>query len=283
MVAPTILVDSTAQQFGSDPQPEADIHCLHTTEGGSWPAYDGGKIAPHDTVMPLPGVGIRVRKHTPYTLYARALENNSTPGETNRRGVIQTELVGTCDPATHRKYPELYYWPESDDVVLEALAEFYRPVYERFKIPAQAPRFLAYPASYGASPVRMGHKVFDVYNGVIGHQHVPENSHGDPGAFPIDIYLAYITGVDDMSSVRIKNPFYGKKGFEKVPETWSIETAMGWMASVLLGMRASDAARDEALAQLQAGGSVIDYDKVKAASEAAIKDTLGALNDGAGA
>jgi hypothetical protein len=52
-------------------------------------------------------------------------------------------------------------------------------------IPFRALAFEAYPASYGTSNgVRLSDSQFDTYSGWLGHQHVPQNDHGDPGAFP---------------------------------------------------------------------------------------------------
>lgn len=185
----SVRIDA-AQPYTSAPQPEPDVHVLHTTEGMGWPGYEGGGTAPHDTIRAVPGVGIVVRRHIDYAHFARALANTSEPGETNRRGVIQTELVGTCDPK-RRGDPAWYYWPDADDVVLRALADYYRPTYARYGIPGRAPTFLAYPESYGPTRVRMTPQQFARFEGVCGHQHVPENDHGDPGLFPIGRYLAF--------------------------------------------------------------------------------------------
>ena len=184
----SVTIDA-AQPYTSAPQPEPDVHVLHTTEGMGWPGYEGGGTAPHDTIRAVPGVGIVVRRHFPYGHYARALANTATPGETNRRGVIQTELVGTCDPR-HRGDPAWYYWPDADDVVLRALADYYRPTYAKYGIPGRAPTFLPYPESYGPTQVRMSPAQFARFEGICGHQHVPENTHGDPGLFPVARYLA---------------------------------------------------------------------------------------------
>jgi hypothetical protein len=51
--------------------------------------------------------------------------------------------------------------------------------------------FKAYPGSYGTSNgVRMTGSQWTNFTGHCGHQHVPENLHGDPGAFPIAAILA---------------------------------------------------------------------------------------------
>ena len=59
------------------------------------------------------------------------------------------------------------------------------------------------PASYGASPARMSFAQWRRFTGICGHQHVPENAHGDPGNLPIDKILRYAgattTEEDDMT------------------------------------------------------------------------------------
>lgn len=180
----TVTIDRTAQRFSSDVQPEPDVCCIHTTEGTSWPGYSGGGAAPHATIRPLPGVGIQVREHIPFSQYAKALMNLPGGVQTNRRGVVQFELMGTCDPK-HRGQAGWYYWPDADDVVLEALANYLRPILTTYGIPFTALPFLAYPASYGnRQGQRLSYAAWNAYNGILGHQHVPENDHGDPGAFP---------------------------------------------------------------------------------------------------
>lgn len=193
----TVTIDRTSQRFGSSVQPEPDVCVEHTTEVMAWPNYQDGGQAPHATIWPLPGVGVKVREHIPWTQNAKALMNLPGGVETNRRGVIQFELVGTCDPR-HRGDPKWFFWPDADDVVLEALADYQRPILAQFGIPHAAPPFQAYSASYGprgkTNTVRMSNAQWLAFQGICGHQHVPENTHGDPGAFPIDRFLAFLNG-----------------------------------------------------------------------------------------
>lgn len=192
----TFTVDATSQRFGSASQPEPDVCVLHTTEGMSWPGYSGGGEAPNATIKPIPGKGIQVREHIDFDCYAKALMNLPGGVETNRRGVIQFELIGTCDPK-HKGDPAWYYWPDADDAVLSALADYLRPILARYDIPHVAPGFLAYPDSYGSKRgQRMSNAAWDAFNGICGHQHVPENDHGDPGAFPIAALINYLNGQD---------------------------------------------------------------------------------------
>lgn len=189
-----ISIDSKTQRYSSAFQPEADVCLLHTTEGMGWPGYNGGGFAPHDTIKPIRNKGIEVRQHISYDQFAKALANTSVPGETNRRGVLQFELMGTCDPK-YKDDPDWYYWPDADDVVLQALADYLRPALTRYKIPLQAPKFLPYPSSYGnRQGQRMSPRQFASFQGICGHQHAPENDHGDPGNFPIAKLIKMLGG-----------------------------------------------------------------------------------------
>lgn len=167
---------------------------LHTTETGSWPGYGGGQSAPHATIRPLPTVGVEVRQHVPFDLAARALRNPAGGVQTNRDRAFQFELIGTCDPSYARKYG-YYFWPEADDaVLLDLYRKVIKPVSDAHGVPVTAPEFLAYPASYGNSRVRMSGARFDAYSGWLGHEHVAENTHGDPGAFPWARLMGLIGG-----------------------------------------------------------------------------------------
>jgi peptidoglycan hydrolase-like protein with peptidoglycan-binding domain len=181
-----------SQRFTSGPQPEPDIACLHTTEGMSWPGYSGGGEAPHKTIRATGRGNLTVRRHIPLGQYAKALMNLPGGVETNRRGVVQVELVGTCDPK-HKDDPAWYYWPDADDATLKALADELRPDLTLYGIALDAPPFLPYPASYGSrSGQRFSFAKWLGYSGIVGHQHVPENDHGDPGAFPVDRLIAFL-------------------------------------------------------------------------------------------
>jgi hypothetical protein len=157
--------------------------CLHTTETSAWPTYRGWTVHPHLTVKPIPHKGIEVRQHVPLDRASFSLRNLDGGAQTNRDRVVQVELIGTCDPA---RAGELYYWHDADDVVLRALfSQVIAPLADLFGIPVRWPADRAYPASYGTrNDVRLTGPAFDAYSGWLGHEHVPENLHGDPGDFP---------------------------------------------------------------------------------------------------
>ena len=64
--------------FGGD-RMNVNVGCLHTTEGTSWPSYDGGTVAPNLTARP-PSIG-------PLT------------------GTTWTWRICSCDPARARIRP----------------------------------------------------------------------------------------------------------------------------------------------------------------------------------
>ena len=186
---------STAQNYstkypGSVMKPNVVV--IHSTEGTGWPAYNGGASAPNFTVKPdFNKKIIDVRQHFPANRSSRALVNKAGGVETNTLNAIQIELIGTCDPVAHKKWGSVrhIYMPEAPDWYIEALAELIQWIdetYPDFKLQDAAPRgWFSYPKSYGASEARMSFKEWLGAYGIVGHQHVPENAHGDPGSFPI--------------------------------------------------------------------------------------------------
>lgn len=149
---------------------------LHTTEGQNWPDYDGK--APHLTICWM-GSRFEVRQHMPLTMAARALKNASGGVETNRGGAIQVEIIGTCDYRS-KVSP---YWPGASDEMLKELGFFIRQLAAGTGVNVDSrPSFITYPQSYGnKNRQRFSGTDWKRFNGVCGHQHVPENDHGDPG------------------------------------------------------------------------------------------------------
>jgi hypothetical protein len=154
--------------------------CLHTTESSSWPEYRGWTVMPHATVLPTPGKGVTVRQHLPFSQGSFALRHTRTQ-PTNGDYVFQFELIGTSEKGG----PGLF-WADADDaVLLDLYKKVIAPLDAAYVIPFRALAFEAYPASYGTTNgVRLTDSQFDTYSGWLGHQHVPQNDHGDPGAFP---------------------------------------------------------------------------------------------------
>ena len=169
--------------------------CLHTTETRGWPSYRDGSVAPHITVMALPMERKLVaRQHTSLNVAARALRNEDGGVQTNRDSVYQFELVGTCDPAYAVKYPDAFRWFDAPEWALLHLSTMVANIAVAKGVLLQAPAFLPYPESYAnKNGQRFSLSQWDNFNGVCGHQHVPENVHGDPGSLNVPFMLGTST------------------------------------------------------------------------------------------
>jgi endonuclease/exonuclease/phosphatase family metal-dependent hydrolase len=192
--------NATIQYFvrkftGSTMSPNVAI--LHTTEGFGWPGYSGGATAPNITGLPnIAKKIIEWRQHYPANKSSRALENRSGGVQTNTLNAFQFELVGTCDPRYAKRWGskiagvDYIYWPDAPDWALAELVKVLKWLHTEwpaFPLKDAAPRgWAAYPASYGlTAKQRLSFTEWLNCYGIVGHQHVPENAHGDPGAFPI--------------------------------------------------------------------------------------------------
>lgn len=154
------------------------IFVLHSTEGSGYPGYGGGKSAPHFTVHCRARTS---RQHAPLSSAARALKT-SILGQTNRGGAIQFEIIGTCDPRMGG-IPSVL---NLDDGDLRYLAGLLEEVAAETGVPlSTSVVWSPYPASYGGWRGRLGWLAWFRHRGVVGHQHVPGNSHGDPGALNV--------------------------------------------------------------------------------------------------
>ena len=186
---------NTAAAWYQDNYPGAvmDPNCgvIHTTEGYTLPGYEGGATAPTYTAVPdLKAKRLRWFAHFPDERSARALQNLAGGVETNTANAIQVELVGTCDPRTHKTWQAQghahVYWPEAPKWALDELAAFVAWCHTAHGIPVDGPKgpWTPYPESYGPGGQRFTFDAWRAFYGWCGHQHVPENVHGDPGALP---------------------------------------------------------------------------------------------------
>ncbi|HLU95575.1 MAG TPA: hypothetical protein VKZ89_01895 [Thermobifida alba] len=175
---------------------------LHSTEGasieGAVSAYRQHRSWPTLTVdCPRR----RVVEHLPLNVAARALRND--PGgadETNRDGTIhvQIELVGFAERPASIGGPDDLEWLGREVI---------GPIARLTGVPLRSTvDWVAYPASYGKRAAqRLSPTAWDAYSGVLGHQHAPDNDHGDPGRIDIARILAAARGQtpeeDDMGAV----------------------------------------------------------------------------------
>lgn len=155
---------------------------LHTMEGSIETAI--GQVfepkpcyCPHISVAPRKG---RKVQHVPLNWPSAALQNLPGGVETNRAREIQIEIEGFAADSQG--------WPDDDlRFIGEVLADLVRagaPIdldhHPRFV--GQADGFIARVDA----PQRMSFDEWLAFDGVCGHQHVPENEHWDPGALNID-------------------------------------------------------------------------------------------------
>lgn len=152
------------------------IICLHSTEGAGWDGYQGGAVAPHFTLHP--GTG-ETRQHIPLTRAARALAHPAGTPETNRAGVIQIEIIGTSD--RRLVAPGRIYLGDLDATGRGHIARLLAAIHTATGIPLTTTvTWVDYPASYGLRATqRLSRTAFAAYRGVLAHQHVPDNDHGD--------------------------------------------------------------------------------------------------------
>jgi LysM repeat protein len=198
----------TGQYSGSS----MEINCgvAHTTEGMTLPGYSGGAMAPTVTGVPLISQKkIKWYQHYDVDESARALANKLGGVQTNTANAFQIELVGTCDDSKAKSWGSskagvhYIYWGAAPDWALNEVSWLVWWLNVNHKVPLTCvSNWLAYgkdtrrpgvtPASYGASPARMTMAQWTSFTGWCGHQHVPENDHGDPGRmdFPRVIALA---------------------------------------------------------------------------------------------
>lgn len=142
---------------------------IHTTEGtttaGAVAAYKKNNSWPHFTV----GINGLVDQHVSLHKAARALQNDPGNVETNRAGAIQIEVVGKAANTV---------WPMAQ---ISAMQKLMRWIEAETGIKPQGPVFVGNEGFGENAAQRFTYTAWQNFNGWCGHQHVPENSHWDPG------------------------------------------------------------------------------------------------------
>jgi hypothetical protein len=147
----------------------------HTTEGWGLPAYPGDN--PHFTLSIKTG---KLWQHVPVNRSSSALVHGSV--ETNHAHAIQVELTDAFARSSQD-------WPA---VAYARIASLARWIEKNAGVPRQCSvTFGRYPDQL---PKRLGPKAWLAYAGHCGHQHVPGNTHGDPGALKIKLVLGDLSG-----------------------------------------------------------------------------------------
>jgi hypothetical protein len=161
---------------------------LHTTEGSSI----AGAVAeyrkkrncfPHFTV----DAGKRQRaQHYPVDVSARALHKGKPGVQTNPWGAIQIEMVGFAKSSHLIPHAQLAWL--ATEVIGPILAAVPSIKLHHPKFKGEGEGLLAHVNA----KQRMTPETWKAFDGICGHQHVPENDHWDPGRFPIDTVLGFL-------------------------------------------------------------------------------------------
>jgi hypothetical protein len=123
----------------------------------------------------------RVSQFFPLDRAAVTLRDLAGGIRTNRAGarVVQIELVGHADSLGVEYTDADWRW----------FADVLREISRQAGIPyVFHPQWISYPA--GGRSVRMTGADYTAFTGWLGHQHVPENDHGDPGLIRLDLLTA---------------------------------------------------------------------------------------------
>jgi hypothetical protein len=238
---------STAYWYGSrypGSAMESNVIVWHTTEGTSLPGYSGGTSAPNFTAKPdFKAKRLVWYQHFDFDVSARALVNKAGGVETNTLNVCQVEIVGTCDPSTHARWAKAgyahLYTPDLPDWAIRDLGAFARWANVNHGVPLSSGlTFKAYPSSYGNSSVRMSASRWNAFKGHCGHQHVPENDHGDPGALPMAAILTAAkggapstSGELDMDAKQVSAAVWDRDEIPAPPSASTFKTNPTWKAS----------------------------------------------------
>lgn len=183
----------TAQWFGdayigSNITPRVVV--LHSTEGSSWPGYSGGAVAPNLTAK-WNGTSWDWRQHYPLDRSSRALVNAKGGVETNTAGAVQIEIVGTDGWATSANKNAPYHTtPILADMSDKAWALFGADLADLCKVLGVPFKFPYKFTSWANATNRLTGAQWLAASGIVGHCHVPENDHTDPGLIPIAAILA---------------------------------------------------------------------------------------------
>lgn len=152
---------------------------LHTTEGvtveDAVSSFRSTNFWPHFTIDPKT---LRIAQHLPLNIGARSLSDHATPENAAR--CIQIEIVG--------KAAETPNWPPEH---LAFVRDVMRQIEDLVPIAHRSGRrFLDASGVNSTSANRMSVNEWKAFSGWCGHQHVPGETHWDPGAIDIDALLS---------------------------------------------------------------------------------------------
>ena len=166
---------------------------LHTTEGTRLPTYEGTQ--PHFTIgRNGSGSPVQIWQHLPITRAARALRNDEGGPQTNRYGVIQVEIIGSA--------AESHTMATRDPDLFQTIGQWMRWVEATAGVAHAANHPFDGESAYGLmGTTRLTQAEWEATTGWVGHQHVPENTHWDPGQIDIAGLLAVTVAPAASNSV----------------------------------------------------------------------------------
>lgn len=221
---------------------------------------------------------------------AFALRHPSGTPETNNRGpCLQVELEGSASQT--RTWPEAYYENIAQDVV-RPLDRFCRENYGVTLVGGPSTRTLRYADESDGlgilastrSALRLSDREWLDAHGLVGHQHVPDNTHWDPGGFRMTSLLSYLTDVDQP---RVLQLFSGNQRLLRgsdVREWQELLVAFGFLdrgdVDGLFGARTDTATRElQRILGVPVDGIVTVRIAARAAEELARRSSPGAALD----
>lgn len=158
---------------------------VHSTEGatiaGAVAAMRSARSECHEVVL-ITEHNWTAQLLTPWTQPARSLRHPKGTPETNNRGftratahlgkVYQIEIVGFAHSMADK--PDAWY---------HQLADYVRRRCDALDVPKRFPcPFVPNSSAYGLGAAqRLSWAEWETVSGIVGHQHVPGNSHWDPG------------------------------------------------------------------------------------------------------
>lgn len=179
------------------------VLALHSTEGatleGAVSTMDKNRSWSHDVICPRTK---RIHNMISHDEPARSLAHPGGTPQTNNRWprVIQVEIVGFASRSTAEEAgcPDAFIVPEATLDELRFIANYIAST----GVPLVFPRpFLPYPDSYGPNNgVRLTWEEWADAEGVLAHQHVPGNDHGDPGELDVATIISMLTPEVHMSA-----------------------------------------------------------------------------------
>lgn len=168
-------------QHAGDFTSRVTIGVIHTTESSTFTpgdSYYGRNVWPHFTFIPGDhSYTNAVWQHLPLDKAARALANRAGGVETNREGCIQIEVVAfAARPG----------WSQGGSQTVWNFRRLMAEIEANTFIPHRCDVVFGGNEQYGLdNGYELSNFEWESYAGWLGHQHVPENAHWDPGEIDI--------------------------------------------------------------------------------------------------